>query len=216
MEGSFKPQGSIGVPPKMLKEMEEARKTTTARQQRQAANPGAPKDADEQVLQGPPPEALVEVPSDKPTDASREKEFLDIRAGLEKSLGATIDAADVKAYIFKGVLSKEVELIPGVVKGTFKTITPEQFMEIDERMYQYQNEMKFTQMGIDNHRAILNLSYAWTHADGKPLSSTDDAKKREGIIRKMGAHLVDAATNRMNDFNYLVRLVLQEKNFIKK
>jgi len=213
MEG-FKAQGSFGIPSTLQKQMDEARRANLKKKTEEAPQNDAPPVA---AAQPAPASAAPaeQAPEVDPTKAQQEK-FEKIKSALEQSLDTKITEEDIKEYIFKGRIVKDVQIIPGILKGSFQTLTTTQYMEIDERVAEMRSRGKNTQEGYDNDKAIINLSFSWIAADGRPLSSKDDPKIREKYIRSMGAHLVDCATAAMNDFNTLVRLTLQEKNFVKK
>lgn len=205
MEGSFKPKGSFGIPDEMRQQMEEARK-----------NP-APIPQPPQALQAQPDEAPADAPAPKVDEAQdQEAAYKKAKKELEESLEIMLEEDDIKEYIFKGRLTKEVNVIRGTLKCQFQTLTPDEYMAIDERMAELRDKGKHTQAGLENQQVIITLSYAWLQAAGKPISAKNEPAKREEYIRKMGAHLVDAASARFSEFNTLLKLVMQEKNFVKK
>jgi hypothetical protein len=208
-----RPQGSFGIPPQMQQDLEEQRRR--AAQAKPAERPVMA--AEVPIV---PAVALPEAPEVVKTkedeEAKQEEEFKRLKASIEKRLETTITAEDIKEYIFKGALTKEVSVIPGILKCAFRTLTPTEYFEIDKREATFRDEGKFTVDGISNHRAIVTLSYAWIAADGKPISSANDPLIREKHIRKLGAHVVDFATAANQNFNDLLKLTLQEKAFLKK
>ena len=220
---SFKPKGSFGVPEAMKRDLEAQRRRPQPEPQ-QAAVP-----ADAQPQPAAPADArwVPPTPADlKPEDAKkidemsdedRQTMYIEERGSLEKSLDTKIEEADIKEYIFKGRLSKEVTVVPGVMRCVFQTLTAEETMAIDSRLAELiDGPKKHTGEGIDNERTILNLCYSWVSAGGKPLAANNDPAKREGYIRKMGAHTLDLAANQLKKFNLLLRIVLREKEYIKK
>lgn len=224
MDG-FKSRGSIGVPPEIQKQLNEARTDMARRGTRPAQPPphpsqvhpaaAAPEAPVVPQVEPPPPPASPETEKAKAEEEQRKK-FQEVKAQLEQSLGLVIEPDDIKDYVFKGRLTKDVQIIPGVLKATFQTQNPTEFMEIDEKMANLRNEMKFTPEGLDNQKAILNLSYSWVAANDKPLSAKSDPVVRENYIRKMGNHIVDVAAQKLTELNMLLRMTLQEKTFIKK
>lgn len=216
MEASFKPQGSFGMPENMKKSMESSRKNMVEAAQRAQAKVEGP-----QAPPPVPPPTTVEAAPVKPelaepTQAEKEEQFLALKKAYEESLQTTITEDDVKDYIFKGRLTKEVNIITGVVKGTFQTLTPDEHMEIDARTAEYRENSKYTSEGVSNQSSLVRLSYLWLAANGKPLSASNDPKTREKFIRKMGTHLVDAASVKYNELDMLLKLALKEKDFVKK
>ena len=216
-----KPQGSFGMPPEMAKQIEESRKNMAERAKLQQG-PRAPKEVPLQPDDVQPPQpsfvpqAGVEPEAPIILPEGRQVQIKKLREELEKALGIEITAEDLKEYVFKGRLSKEIELVPDVLKAVFQTLTPDEFMEIDIKTAELRAGNQHTSDGIANSVAILNLSYAWTHANGRMLSPKNEPKKRESYIVKMGAHVVDIASVKLNEFNTLIRVILQDKTFTKK
>lgn len=212
----FKSRGSFGVPPEMQRDLEEARRKAETKEpapaQPHAANrPGTPADAPAAAPQPTDKEKAKEKAED-----DQEAKYRELKESIEKRIEASITPEDIKEYIFKGSLTKEVSVIPGVLKCAFKTLTPTEYFEIDKREAGFRDEGKFTLDGITNQRALVTLSYAWIAADGKPLSAQSDPAVREKHIRKLGAHVVEFAVSANQDFNTLLKLVMQEKAFLKK
>lgn len=218
MEASFKSKGSFGIPEQMQRDLEASRK-------KPAGPPEAPV-GDAVPVNDPrwvPPgseELKVAEPvktSEELTAAERERIFIQERAKLEESLETKITEEDIKDYIFRGRLAKEIAVIPGIMKSVFQTLNGDEAQDIDNRVALIiDGDKKLTGPGLDNERSILNLSYSWVSAAGKPLAVNNDPKKREVYIRKMGTHLLDAAAAKLGEFNLLVKLTLREKSFIKK
>jgi hypothetical protein len=199
----YQPRGSFTKPdpvaPKaQAKAQAEEEKDTPAASEEVAAKPLS--SADEDAVK----KALEE----------REKQIKGYIAEISKDLGITLDNDDIKNYILKGKISKEVILVTGVMKGTLQTLRIEDLQNIDLRMASIRDESKFTPKGLENEEAIIVLSYAWTHADGKSLGETPES--RESKIRKMGSLFVERASSARVSFDTLVRLVMQERGLVKK
>jgi hypothetical protein len=153
---------------------------------------------------------------DEKAEVDRAAEFAKVRKDLEEELETTITEADIKDYIFKGRLTKEVTIFPGHLRATFQTLDAVEFMEVDKRKATYVADTTFTSDGVANHQAIITLSYAWVAANGKPLAANGEAEKREKFIRRMGAITIDAASTKFRELNTLINLALNEKKFVKK
>lgn len=203
----FRAKGSFGVPLEMQKDLDAARRKAPA---------------PEPARVEPTPEAATEsVPVDPKapkelTDAEREAEYVKFKVALEKELMTSVTVDDIKDYVFRGRITKEVEVIPGVMKATFQTLNPTEYLEIDKRVAAYQDEGIFTSEGLSNQRALVTLSYVWIAANGKPLSGKNEPTKREDAVRKCGVDVIDSVVRAHEKFKTLVTVVMKEKSFIKK
>jgi hypothetical protein len=136
------------------------------------------------------------------------------RDEIEKDLDVRLTEENLKTYLFKGQLVLEVNLVPGIMKGVLQTLRIVDLQEVDERMAAIRDQAKFTAKGLENEEAIIALSYAWTHVDGRPLGATPE--EREERIRKMGTLFIERASSARIQMDTLVRLALQEKGLLKK
>jgi hypothetical protein len=161
---------------------------------------------------GTPPQTDAE----KTKELEQEEKFNLRKKALEEDLEAVMTPEDIKSYIFKGRLAKEVTLFSGQLKATFQSLNPTEWLEVDKRVATYRNEGVYTEAGISNQRTIVMLSHAWTHADGKPLSAQSDPAVREKHIRKLANFVVNRAAAAFNNIEELTELALYEKKFIKK
>lgn len=143
--------------------------------------------------------------------ANKLKEWIE---EISEELQVKLNDEDIRNYILKGRMSKEIALVPGLMRGTLQTLRIEDLQNIDARMASIRDSSKFTVKGIENEEAIIALAHAWTHADGKPLG--DSPASREEKIRKMGSLFVERASNARVNFDALVRFVMQERGLIKK
>lgn len=228
MEG-VKPRGSFGVPEQMKKDLEAARMRAAQTQAQATSEPPKPPEEPVDPRWQPPPEApsqieekvTLKAPEEKSSDQlsadDLETMYLKQREELEKSLDTKITEEDVKEYVFKGRLAKDIEVLPGIIRCVFQTLSAEDVQEIDRQVADIaEQNKKATPDGLENERAMLNLAYSWVSAAGKPLAANSDPAKRRATIRRMGAHLVDAAIKSLREYNLLLRLVMREKQFLKK
>lgn len=130
------------------------------------------------------------------------------------ALDADITVDDLHNYLFKGTITKQVSIIPGLSKGTFRTLSVTQLAEIDERMADIRNQGKKTTQGLANEEALITLSYAWVSFGDKPLGRTPE--QREAVIRHMGVMLIERAAQAWQDFCTLLRIRLKEEGVVKK
>lgn len=132
---------------------------------------------------------------------------------LSEVLNAEVTDKDLREYILKGRVSKEVSIGAGF-KGTFQTLRIDELQEIDEKMAAARDKSNLTAKGIENEEAIHALAYSWTHVDGRPLGQTPDDRALK--IRKMGSIFVEKASTARVNLDSLIRFSLQEHDVIKK
>jgi hypothetical protein len=131
----------------------------------------------------------------------------------KQDLDLVIEDEDLRKYLFKGTLSKEMK-INKLMKGTFQSLRTSDLQEIDKRMAKIRSESKFTSQGISNEEAVINLAFAWTHADGKPLG--ENPEDREKKIRQMGSSFVASASEARINFETLIKIALHSIDSVKK
>jgi hypothetical protein len=165
-----------------------------------------------------------EKPKDKPEEekqispedlvaAERKKGVEDFKKMCKEDLDLEITDEDLRTYLFKGALSKEVR-INKLMKGTFRSLRTNDLQEIDQYMAKKRSEGKYTVQGLNNEEAVINLAYAWTHVDGKILGS--DHEEREKKIRQMGSTFVGAASDARINFETLIKIALHSIDSVKK
>lgn len=211
----FRAKGSFGIPQEMQKDLEDARRKSEAA--KPPAHPAAEAPQEPVMAPEPSPEEPVDPKIPKPlTAAEKQAEYVKFKTELEEDLETTLTVEDIKEYVFRGRITKEVSAIPGVLKCTFQTLNPSEHLEIDKRVAEYQTEGAYTSEGIANQRSLVTLSYVWLAANGKPLSAKNEPPKREDAVRKCGVDVVDSVAKAYQKFKTLVTVVMQEKSFIKK
>ena len=196
----MQPRGSFVKPQAITKAVE------------QAESPASLQPPAQQAVQAPeaPP---LENPKDTEEQA-RAAQIEEIKKNIEKDLEVQLSNEDINTYLFKGVLAKEVTIIPGRMKGTFTTLRIKEIQEIDARMSEIRNEGKNTQQGWANEESIIALAYSWTHAAGRPLGLT--ATEREKKIRDMGALFIETASTARTRLDTLLRICMNDSATIKK
>lgn len=227
MQGQgFNPQGSFGMPKHLQKQVIN---------RAQARKPSAPEEADLLEETAKPADTITDAPitakSEQTADIvpdkvepkadpeKKEKELMAARERLkknyEKHLEIVITEEDIKNYIFRGrMVKKDVTILTGVLKGTFRTHTPREIDEIDQQLAEVRNAGKNTVDGIANQEALRVLSYVWMEADGRSLGDTPE--KRLETIKDMGSQVADRASDAWNGINFLLNYALNEKAFLKK
>lgn len=190
--------------------------------------PPQPKPEPQQVApqhpQQPPAQAAAEnleitndVGPSKAEEEKREVAIAKIKEQLEKSLDAKITEADLEKYIFQGSFSKDVLIIKTeklTLRGTFRTHTPSDSLQVDEDYAKVIANKKHTEEGLQNEKGLLTLSTVWTHANGKPIGK--DAADRLSRMRNMGAFIVENASRANSDFQLLLKIALEEGGLLKK
>jgi hypothetical protein len=125
----------------------------------------------------------------------------------------TITDDELKNYLFKGSLAKEMR-VNKLMSGTFQSLRTEDLQEIDKKMSKIKEAGEFTSQGITNEEAVITLSYAWTHVDGKPLGLKPE--ERESKIRRMGGTFVSNAAEARINYETLIKILLNDIATIKK
>lgn len=210
---NFKPRGSFGIPPEMQKKVSEMEQQKYAREQ-EAANP--------QKTSAPTTEIAEAYTAEKQAEAEAERQEAEtltkvdrLKKALEEELGVSISEEDIRNYIFKGVLRKEIMVVRSIgIKATFQTLNTAQMQEIDKKMSVIRAGSDYTSTGIGNENSILTLSYGWLEAAGKSLGATP--AEREVHIRQMAALFVEQASEAFTNYNVLVKIALQDKGLVKK
>ena len=194
-----RPLGSFAKPPEPARQAEQAQQA-----------PAATQPAPPHMPQVPVAEEKPEVQAEK----ERQEKINEFKKTFEKELEVELTSDDVTTYLFKGILAKEVSIIPGKMKGVFTTLRIKEIQEIDMKMAKLRDEAKHTAQGIANEEALVTLSYAWTHASGRPLGATPD--EREKKIRDMGSLFIQAASDARVKFDTLLKLALNDGATVKK
>jgi hypothetical protein len=224
MEGrdGFQAKGSFGIPEGIKKQIEQQKNAPPVPQDGGVEARIAPQVPNQGQTSPAAPEAVAAAAAAtkefEERKAKDRAQMLEIKSAYEENLGIKIDEEDVRDYIFKGRVAKEVTIIPGYMKGTLQTLTTKESGTIDEQMAKVQLSMKLTPQGYDNERAIYTLSYAWTHAQNKNEMRMLGTKpeEREETIRGMGGHTVDLACEANVQLNWLLKYAMREKGFLKK
>lgn len=215
MEPTQRPRGSFGMPPDMQKKLND----TEQKRYEEKMNPSRPT-APQQAQAAPVTQIAenTESPNEevlKKEESERQNKFATMRSVIETELGVTFTAEDLKTYIFKGSLKKEVIIAPALeLKGVFQTLSTEQWQEIDKKMAAIRNDSKLTSAGIANENSILFLAYAWLEISGKSLGHSPE--EREANIRKMGGTFVEGVSEAFNNYTTLVKIALNDKGLVKK
>lgn len=206
----MQPRGSFSKPADLTKKIEQHEATRGPVPQ--AATP-PPTAAEAPAETAPVAQKTPEQLEEEAVAAAKEKRTRWIKE-IEEELGIELSDADIRNYIFRGQISKDIEVVKGMMTVKLKTLRGEELQEIDSRMAKIRDDGKHTARGLENEEAMVTLSYAWTHADGKELGLTP--ADREPKIRKMGAMFLERTANARQALDTLLRLVLQDRDAVKK
>jgi hypothetical protein len=159
--------------------------------------------------------ASPEASKEELDEKKREAQLIKYQQEYEKRTGVRLNEEQIQDYIFKGRLFlSDVQIIPGKLTGRFQTHTPAEAQYVEERLASLRNEGKLTLDGLDNEKSMIVLSLVWLSAGGRSLGDTKEA--RENTIRKMGAHVVEMASESWTAVNFLLKYSLREGSFLKK
>lgn len=205
----LQPRGSFTKPQTLTKAINQAEASKSVQPMTQQESPETPKTETSPELEQASSEDQI-----AKEDRERAENLAQIKKDIEKDLEASITDEDLKTYLFKGVLSKEIAIVKGMLKGVFRTSRINELQELDIKMAKIRDEAKHTPQGLANEEAIYALSYAWTHADGKPLGVTPE--DREKKIRDMGSLFIERASTARVRFETLLKIAMNERGVLKK
>jgi hypothetical protein len=121
-----------------------------------------------------------------------------------KTLNITFTDEDFQKVVFKGSLEKEVDIIKGRLKATFRTLNTFEIQEVNELLMKEIKEIDMTKDGSDFRHALIHISYGVTHLQGNPLSSlyknadgTPDYRRMAAERRKKFNEMSPAVINKI-------------------
>ena len=208
-----RPRGSFGMPPEMQKKLNDTEQKRYEDKMKPAQSTAQPQAAPVTQIAENTEQPAEEIA--RKDEADRQNKFATMRSVIETELGVTFTAEDLKTYIFKGSLKKEVIIVPALgLKGTFQTLSTDQWQAIDKKMAAIRNDSTLTSSGVANENSILFLAYAWLEIGGKSLGHSPE--EREVNIRKMGGTFVEGVSEAFNNYTTLVKIALNDKGLVKK
>lgn len=228
---SKQPQGSFVSADKIRQDMD-ARARARAQTPPAGAKPVPERPLSEEEIQARVEEAEKAVkaaesaPPKEKTQADLDKErLLEIKINLEKRLEMKFSEDDLSEYLLKGSVRKEITIIPGMLKGVFRTLSTAEFQDIDEVMREKTAEAKQTSSGLENERTILTLAKVWIGIQqkkpseawtGTPRMFAKEESDREQSIRKMGAMTIQYASEAWVNYNTVLKIAFEEEQLLKK
>ena len=114
-------------------------------------------------------------------EASLDNEVADLTPEkvLER-MGAKFDEDDFQRLIFKGYYETEIDVVKGRLKAKFKTLTSQEYDEIDELIANEIKDVAMTNDGLRTRTAMWVIAYGVVELSGKPTSKP--IKDKEGRI----------------------------------
>ena len=162
-------------------------------------------------------------------EASTEEDALTVGAqDILKRLGITIEEKDFQQLIIKGHIAKNVEIIPKYLTATLKTMTTEEFDTVDAIVGKEVRDLTMTSQGAEARRAVLNLCFAVTHINGKPLLAApprtesgaldyhEVIKQLRPVFRGMSATVVDRIIEKRNAYEVALNLATKDPTLLLK
>lgn len=152
-------------------------------------------------------------------EGDRYKDFLEYKTACESELEAELTDDDIRAVIFKSSVTKELTVVPGFLRGCFRTLTAEDVGSIDEEMSAFvKANPDLLPQAVANERAKVLLSWAWISAgaENELRSLGASPKDRRVTLNKMSATIVEEAAKTWSTFDNYMRLSLRSKTVLKK
>jgi hypothetical protein len=183
------------------------------------------------------PGAPEEPEEDQAAKAAAEAALASDPREVLKRLGIELTDEDVNRLLFKGYIEKPIKLCydPLTKKpyvATFKTLTAQEYDEVDELLSEEMDNLKMTVNGRDARRSTWVLAFAMTHINGMILQKPEmkkvgkvemidtkaTAEKRIKTIRALAPMILDKASRVYAAFTATISLILEdpEHNLIKK
>lgn len=154
-----------------------------------------------------------------------------------KRIGTELTDEDVNKLLFKGYIDKQIKICydplgKKAYVATFKTLTAQEYDEVDELLAEEMDRLKMTVNGRDARRSTWLLAFAMTHINGMPLQkpitkkvgsiemvdTLETGKSRIKIIRALAPMILDKAARIYAAFTTAVALILEdpEQTLLKK
>ena len=158
-------QGSMGIPPHMMQNFEKQRQE---RAEKSDTPTPAPAHKDPVQQEAPPVEPNAEVAEEfEPTT-------------ILQRIGVTFTDDDLQRLIMKGFFETKVDVIPGKLTATLRTLLGDEYDKVDELLAEDAKNKAMTNDGFQTRRAMWILSFGVIKLNEKPLFAKEvDSKGKK-------------------------------------
>ena len=206
--------GSMGIPGEMHEALDKHREQAKAEEKKKS-----PPSPDED---GKPPE--IEEEGSKEESLAKKVGAAEIL----KKLGIEFDKNDINQLIMKGSVTKDIEIVKGVLTATMRTLTTEEYDVVDEIAVTDLKELNISNTGFETRKSVLILCFGVTHLMGRPIVAkkplTEDkqvdlyalAELQRGVFKKMSGQVVDKLIEAHGAFSIAINMILRNPEDILK
>ena len=159
---------------------------------------------------------VLEVPEEsKPEETKTEVDV------IQESLGVKFTQDDFDQLLMKGYCEKEIEIIKGKLRATFRSLTVDEWHESDEVYVEEVQNNLMTKEGADVRQGLIRMVFSLTHLQGRVLAQP--VKKQDGSIDKkatagermrhikaMSPSVVNIMLGKYVAFNRMIDLITME------
>jgi len=154
-----------------------------------------------------------------------------------RRIGVELDDEDFQKLFFRGFIEKEVNIFPG--RGgqksftiTFKTLTGQEYDEVDELLADDIQGVKMTNDGYATRRNMWTLAFAVSQLAGKPVckpvmkasssgevvDTKETAKKRRDVLSRLSGSVISKMMRTFGVFSVAVSDLVEspESDLLKK
>lgn len=157
---------------------------------------------------------------------------------IMRRLGVEITDEDFHNYLFKGYIEKTIKIAydPLTKKpftATFRTLTTQEYDEVDELLAEEMDSRKMTVAGRDSRRSVWLLAFAMIKVDGRLLAADvlkkgpngvalvdtkATARRRIEMTRSFSGTILDKSSRLYGAFVAALTMMMEdpESNYLKK
>jgi hypothetical protein len=215
-------RGSFGIP-------EEVHPETLRRQrEEQGARAATPDEAGDEAE----PEAAEEADDEgTPAPEDKSKAAVEAMSPLKTlaKLGIDLTAEDFSRLVYKGYIEKVVPIsfnpmTKEPITATFRTLTPDEYDEIDECLATEVRDLAITREGMEQRRSAWTMAFCMLGIDGRLFVKAQTKKdgdsevvdfkatalKRKRFIGQLNAQVVNRALSIFQTFTLNLDLVVRD------
>lgn len=216
-------RGSMGIPPEMMENVQRTQEKKRAESEKKTAPP--------------PP---TPPPAEEAPNVEENKEMVEALdpVNVLKKLGVDFTEADLQKLLFKGFCDFHIEIVPNMLKATIKTLTVDEYDEIDEIVAQEIKDIQMTNEGFESRRSMWILAYSVTHLEriqggksqglriiAKPIAvegekdvidRVETAKRRRQVLGKMSPSVINPLSRKQGALVTAVNLLAQDPESVLK